>query len=222
MAKVLKTKDKILNAAERLFAEQGFEHTSLRQITSIADVNLASVNYHFGSKKALIQAVMERYHAAFMPALEAGLVALQAQGFNTTEDVLNCFVEPLLNLDRLNPNGTSIYLSLLGHAYSEIQGHLRRFTMHHFGHVIQRFLACIKQANPQLSAATIFWRLHFTLGATVFVQVSGQALSEIAEADFDERADAKDIISKLIPFLAAGIAAPVNGNPDLSSTLAQG
>ena len=209
MAKVLKTKEKILNAAERLFAEQGFEHTSLRQITGIADVNLASVNYHFGSKKALIQAVMERYHAAFMPELEARLNALQAEGVSSTEQVLNCFIEPLLSLQRINPQGTSIYLSLLGHAYSEIQGHLRRFTMQHFGHVVQKFVACIQQANPHLNLATLFWRLHFTLGATVFVQVSGQALSEIAQADFGEQASAQDMIAKLIPFLAAGIGAPV-------------
>lgn len=209
MAKVLKTKEKILNAAERLFAEQGFEHTSLRQITGIADVNLASVNYHFGSKKALIQAVMERYHAAFMPELDVRLSALQAEGVNNTEQVLNCFIEPLLSLQRINPQGTSIYLSLLGHAYSEIQGHLRRFTMQHFGHVVQKFLTCVQQANPHLSLATLFWRLHFTLGATVFVQVSGQALSEIARADFGEQASAQDMIAKLIPFLAAGIGAPV-------------
>lgn len=207
MAKVLKTKEKILNAAERLFAEQGFEHTSLRQITSSADVNLASVNYHFGSKKALIQAVMERYHVIFMPALDEGLQALQQQGIPHTQAVLNCFVAPLVKLRCINPNGTAIYLSLLGHAYSEIQGHLRRFTMANFGDVLHRLLACVQQANPTLSLNTLFWRLHFTLGATVFAQVSGQALSEIAQADFGEQTGAEDIISKLIPYLAAGIEA---------------
>ncbi|RUO32117.1 TetR family transcriptional regulator [Aliidiomarina sedimenti] len=207
MAKVLKTKDKILNAAERLFADQGFELTSLRQITGAADVNLASVNYHFGSKKALIQAVMERYHAQFMPELDERLKTLEGQGINSTEEVLSCFVGPLLSLQRINPLGTEIYLSLLGHAYSEIQGHLRRFTMQNFGHVVQRFFHCIQQANPHLSVATLFWRLHFTLGATVFAQVSGQALSEIAQADFGESATAEDIVGKLIPYLAAGIGA---------------
>ncbi|RUO25337.1 TetR family transcriptional regulator [Aliidiomarina minuta] len=207
MAKVLKTKEKILNSAERLFAEQGFEHTSLRQITSSADVNLASVNYHFGSKKALIQAVMERYHVVFMPALDKGLQALQQKGIPHTQAVLNCFVDPLIELRCINPNGTAIYLSLLGHAYSEIQGHLRRFTMANFGDVLHRLLACVQQANPNLSLNTLFWRLHFTLGATVFAQVSGQALSEIAQADFGEQAGAEDIISKLIPYLAAGIEA---------------
>lgn len=207
MAKALKTKDKILNAAERLFADQGFELTSLRQITSAADVNLASVNYHFGSKKALIQAVMERYHAQFMPDLNQRLEALQAAGIPSTDAVLQCFIGPLVGLQRISPQGTEIYLSLLGHAYSEIQGHLRRFTMENFGHVVERFMHCVQLANPHLTRSTLFWRLHFTLGATVFAQASGQALSEIAEADFGEKAAAEDIVAKLIPYLAAGIGA---------------
>ena len=69
MAARITTQQKILNAAEALFARDGFEQTSLRQITHEAGVNLASVNYHFGSKKALIQAVIARYLSVFMPAL---------------------------------------------------------------------------------------------------------------------------------------------------------
>src|SRR3954453_20324524 len=54
------TKTRILDAAERLFVEHGFEATSLRSLTSAAGVNLAAVNYHFGSKEELFQAVLTR------------------------------------------------------------------------------------------------------------------------------------------------------------------
>ena len=54
------TRDRILDAAERLFVEHGFEGTSMRMITGAANANLAAVNYHFGSKDALIQAVFRR------------------------------------------------------------------------------------------------------------------------------------------------------------------
>src|SRR5262252_5809342 len=54
------TKDRILDAAEALFMEHGFEATSLRSITAAAGVNLAAVNYHFGSKEELFQAVLTR------------------------------------------------------------------------------------------------------------------------------------------------------------------
>jgi AcrR family transcriptional regulator len=61
MSSKVQTQQRILDAAQSLFAESGFNDTSLRQITTKAEVNLASVNYHFGSKKELIQAVLQRY-----------------------------------------------------------------------------------------------------------------------------------------------------------------
>ena len=75
MANRSDTKTRILDAAEKLFAERGFSETSLRLITSKAEVNLASVNYHFGSKKELIRAVLARYLDVFMPAAADAIVA---------------------------------------------------------------------------------------------------------------------------------------------------
>jgi len=204
---VVKTKDKIILAAEKLFSEHGFEQTSLRQITSEADVNLASVNYHFGSKKSLIQAVMARYQSVFMPALDEQLSRLAEQESYSTTEVLACITAPLIALRQVRVDGPVIYLRLLGFAYSEIQGHLRKFTMTHFGHVVQRFFEMIQQANPHLRRKTLFWRLHFSLGAMLFAQVSGQALREIALADFGEETQAEETFLKLLPFVAAGIAA---------------
>lgn len=207
MAKRITTQEKILNAAEALFAEQGFEQTSLRQITTEAHVNLASVNYHFGSKKALIQAVMARYLEVFMPKLAEQLNALAARGAFTTRDVFDCFREPLAELRHVRKHGPTLFLSLLGFAYAEIQGHLRRYTMEHFGEVMALLLDTLHQANPQLSPVDMFWRLHFVLGATVFAQVSGPALREIAAADFGEAVAADQVIDRLIPFLAGGLDA---------------
>lgn len=209
MAKALRTKDKIIIAAEKLFSEHGFEQTSLRQITSEAEVNLASVNYHFGSKKALIQAVMARYQSVFMPALAEQLHQLQNSGANKvrTEDVLACVMPPLIALRQVRADGPVIYLRLLGYAYSEIQGHLRKFTMTHYGEIMHEFFQMIQQANPSVCPNTLFWRLHFSLGAMLFAQTSGQALREIAAADFGEETQAEESLLKLLPFVAAGISA---------------
>ncbi|EKE82774.1 TetR/AcrR family transcriptional regulator [Idiomarina xiamenensis] len=205
------TKDKIVNAAEALFAEHGFEQTSLRQITSEAGVNLASVNYHFGSKKALIQAVMARYLSRFMPALARQLQSLENYQQVTSRAVFDCFRQPLMALTDVSRQGPANFLRLLGFAYSEIQGHLRKYTMTEFGTVIEQLLQWLHRANPQLSDAELFWRLHFILGATVFAQVSSQALIEIAAADFDEQVDPEHIIDKLIPFIAGGLDSSAAG-----------
>lgn len=209
MAKRMSTKDKILDAAEQLFAEHGFEQTSLRQITAAAEVNLASVNYHFGSKKALIQAVMARYLDVFMPALQRQFQQLSQQPVINSRQVFDCFREPLRELTTVRKHGPTYFLSLLGFAYAEIQGHLRRYIMTHFGDVMQLLQAMMHRANPNLSPVDMFWRLHFVLGTLVFAQVSGQALREIAAADFGESVRADQIIDKLIPFVAGGVDAAV-------------
>ncbi|KOO11803.1 TetR family transcriptional regulator, partial [Vibrio xuii] len=89
------TKEKILDVAEALFAEHGFKDTSLRTITSKAGVNLASVNYHFGDKKTLVRAVLNRYLEAFMPAVQDSLISLNLNDSYEMEDVFACMRSPL-------------------------------------------------------------------------------------------------------------------------------
>jgi AcrR family transcriptional regulator len=119
----MSTKNKILDAAEVLFSDKGFNGTSLREITSQAEVNLAAVNYHFGSKKELIKAVMSRYMSELSPRLESALGALCTdEAKPSLIEVFSAFIEPLLHLNTFKANGTSIFLQLLGRGYTDSQG----------------------------------------------------------------------------------------------------
>ena len=205
----LDTKTKILNAAEQLFAERGFSDTSLRLITSQAEVNLASVNYHFGSKKELIQAVLARYLEVFVPHLQQTLKMLNESDERFDQhQVFSCLIDPLLQLNAFRHRGTSIFLQLLGRGYIVSQGHLRWFITTHYGEVMIAFNSAVREANPHLSKDEIFWRLHFTLGTVVFTMASSKALTDIAKSDFNQEVDIEDLIRRLIPFIAAGVSAP--------------
>ncbi|MDP2561532.1 TetR/AcrR family transcriptional regulator [Psychrobium sp. 1_MG-2023] len=202
------TKTKILNAAEQLFAERGYADTSLRLITSQAEVNLASVNYHFGSKKELIQAVLARYLEVCAPSLEQSLAVLNKSDVPFTQhDVFNCLLAPLLELNTFRHRGTSIFLQLLGRGYIENQGHLRWFITTHYGKVLTAFNKAVQDANPDLSKEEIFWRLHFTLGTVVFTMASSKALIDIAKADFDVDVDIEGLIKRVVPFISSGVSA---------------
>ncbi|WP_427979727.1 TetR/AcrR family transcriptional regulator [Agarivorans sp.] len=204
------TKSKILDAAERLFAERGFADTSLRLITSHAEVNLASVNYHFGSKKELIQAVLMRYLEQFMPLVDQAMLQhLEAADAPNLKQVFSSFLNPLLEMNKVKKHGTAMFLLLLGRGYTDSQGHLRRFITHHFGEVLSHFQQAVRRAYPELSDSDIFWRLHFTLGTVVFTMASSTALKEIASADFNEDINTEALIKKVIPYLAAGVGAPI-------------
>jgi AcrR family transcriptional regulator len=193
----MSTKNKILDAAENLFAIQGFNGTSLREITSRAEVNLAAVNYHFGSKKELIKSVMSRYMNELSPRLELSLVNICEQENLTLLEVFSAFIEPLLSLNEFKENGTSNFLQLLGRGYSDSQGFLRWFLTTQYPGVINNFVKAVQKAYPELTTEEMFWRLHFTMGTVVFTMSSSDALIDIAKSDFDKTMD------------AAGVAAPL-------------
>ncbi len=109
------TKTDIVDAAEYLFSQQGFTQTSMREITSRAQVNLASVNYHFGSKKNLIQAVFKRYFDQLMPDIEK-CISMQRDdsGSDGVARLLYSLIPPMLKLNTLSENGTATFVKLLG------------------------------------------------------------------------------------------------------------
>ncbi|ENM3826956.1 TetR family transcriptional regulator [Vibrio cholerae] len=201
------TKEKILDVAEGLFAEYGFNDTSLRTITSKAGVSLASVNYHFGDKKTLVRAVLNRYLEAFMPEMKQSLERLNERDDYDMAEVFEALRAPLRSLSELRPNGTSRFMLLIGRGYTDVQGHLRWFITNRYNDVLTLFTDSVLKANPNLTRETLFWRLHFTLGTCVFTMASSQALAEIAENDFGSKVDPKSVVDQLIPYLAAGVAA---------------
>ncbi|PCJ50552.1 MAG: TetR family transcriptional regulator [Gammaproteobacteria bacterium] len=216
---MIDTKNRILNSAEILFAEHGFNETSLRIITSVADVNLAAVNYHFGSKKILIQAVIDRYFISFTEYLEKEFAKYEnSEKKLTTRALLESLVEPILKLNEIRPEGASTFMRLLGRAYTESQGHLKLFLTEKYGYLLIQFTVLVNQANPELDSREMFWRLHFMLGTFVFALAGQRALSDIAEADFNEKVDVTGIVHHLIPFLTAAMQ-PTLTEPSLIESL---
>lgn len=206
----MSTKNKILDSAEVLFAEHGFNGTSLREITRNADVNLAAVNYHFGSKKELIKAVMSRYLDELSPKLVFVFNELNENSKQPSLiDVFSAFIDPLLSLNVFKENGTSNFLQLLGRGYTDSQGFLRWFLTSQYPDVFTSFTKAVHKAYPELSTQEMFWRLHFTMGTIIFTMSSSDALIDIAQNDFDDAVDIAGVIKRVIPYVAAGVGAPI-------------
>ncbi len=211
------TVDRILDAAELLFAEKGFSETSLRQITSKAGVNLAAVNYHFGSKNALIQAVFARFINPFTRLLRDKLEAAAADKNDISlEALLSIITSSILEVPGRNHRGLSIFMRLLGLAYTQSQGHLRKYLEQQYSEEFRLFMRLLKEATPQLTPVERFWRIQFMLGATAFTMSSTEALSDILEKEMGVRQPIDEIVKQLVPFLASGIQADhLNASPAL-------
>ena len=203
------TVERILDAAEALFSEKGFAETSLRNITTKAGVNLAAVNYHFGSKKSLIQAVFARYLTPFSHQFSDQLDVIELQ-HNTPEQLLKLLVITLAKSGLEKPEKFGVFMRLLGLAYSQGQGHLRKFLTSEYGEVFARYMKEVNRITPELSPKERFWRINFMLGAAVFTMSSVDSLVAMENHDLGTQSDVKDVISQLMPFLASGLMAVDN------------
>lgn len=203
------TVERILDVAELLFAEKGFAETSLRLITGKAAVNLAAVNYHFGSKKALIQAVFSRFLGPFCASLERELDRRQQrnQAKPSLEELLEMLVEQALAVKPRSGNDLSIFMRLLGLAFSQSQGHLRRYMEETYGKVFRRYMLLVNETAPNLPPIELYWRVHFMLGAAAFSMSGIKALQAIAENDFGVNTSIEQVMRMMVPFLAAGMRA---------------
>ncbi len=203
------TVERILDAAEQLFAEKGFAETSLRLITSKAGVNLAAVNYHFGSKKALIQAVFSRFLGPFCSNLERELDRREGRAGEKPdlEELLELLVEQALTVTPRSGNDLSIFMRLLGLAFSQSQGHLRRYLVEVYGKVFRRYMLLVHEAAPRIPPLELFWRVNFMLGAAAFTMSGIKALRAMAETDFGVNTSNEQVMRLMVPFLAAGMRA---------------
>lgn len=206
------TKDRILRAAEALFVETGFVATSLRMITAAADVNLAAVNYHFGSKEALIQAVFERRLGPINRERVAQLDRLEAAAGGeplTAEQVVDAMVSAALRMSRDPVRGSAAFLRLLGRAFSEPAEYMRSFLPEEFREVVVRFQAAFARALPDMPEHELIWRMHFMFGAMAYAMAGTDALRIVASCDLGDADDGESIIRRLIPFLVGGFKAPL-------------
>jgi AcrR family transcriptional regulator len=210
------TKGRILDAAETLFMEHGFEATSLRAITAAADANLAAVNYHFGSKEELFEAVLTRRLDPMNQRRVALLTELERDAGEhavPSDRVLYAMILPALELARDPARGGSNFLRLLGRAYADPAPFIRRFLSEHYVEMIARFKEAFARALPHLPRRELSWRLHFIMGALSYTLAGTDALRLIHEiAPSEDGANDELLLRRLAPFLLGGLTAAL---PDL-------
>ena len=201
------TKEVILDAAEQLFSEQGFASTSLRAITATAGVNLAAVNYHFGSKNDLAKAVLARRLQPLNRERLRRLDGLEGRGAPPAEEIVAAFVAPALNLNRGEGAGEGLK-RLLGRIYAEQPDFLEDLLKEQFGDVVRRFSAALKRTLPHLPPADMFWRMHFMVGAMAHTLCTSSNLLHAFSGGLCDPTDIDRVTGQLVAFVSGGLRAP--------------
>ncbi len=204
------TKQKILDAAEELFAQQGFAPTSVRQLTAAAGVNLAALHYHFGSKDGLIQALFAR---RLGPLNQERLRLLDEQESRfgaapvPVQELVKVFVGPPLRLASDPNRGGEVFMRLMGRAFSEPDQHVAKIFVGQFSQLARRFVPAFARSLRKLSEEEVYWRIHFMVGAMAHTMAHAGRIGLLTGGRCAPKS-VDELLALLVPFLVAGLQSP--------------
>ena len=201
------TKQAVFVTAERLFALHGFQHVSVRDITAEAKVNLASVNYHFGSKDALLFQIFRR-RTSELNRERARMLHMANDrhgGRPPVREILEAlFAPPLRWSDPANDRRVSMQFIL--RARSEGTAEMREALQHDVSH-LERFADALLAARPDLPRASVYWRLHFCLGMVHNNRFAEFDRLSCLSGDLTGQTDSAQLLAQMLDFAEAGFLA---------------
>jgi AcrR family transcriptional regulator len=205
------TRLSILNAAERCFGENGFDGVSLRTITEVAGVDLALVNYHFGSKDNLLHEVIARrariVHEERVRALE---LARHEAGVRSpsVEAIVTAFLEPLLRRLVDGDAGWRHYSNLVSQL--DVLPKFIALTSDVLDPTALHFINALRLALPKAAPQSIYWGYMFLIGSMVQVMSATGRIERLSRG-LCRSDDVEGALRELVPFVSAGLRA--FGNP---------
>ncbi len=198
------TRTKIIDAAERLFAEKGFDGTAIREIIRAANVNVAAVHYHYGSKEEVLRGVTDRIvgplNSRRFELLDRGLADVQPHRLSI-ETILDAFIRPdIETLQKLHKRGPTV-AHFLGRTYMDPTPWIQQMASEQFAEAQTRFFPVLAAALHHLTVEEISWRMYRVAAVLIhlFATWPDDGLTD-TEAD--------DTLAHLIRFLAPALQAP--------------
>ncbi|ODS70111.1 MAG: hypothetical protein ABS43_24005 [Bordetella sp. SCN 67-23] len=204
------TRSRIVLAALRIFATRGFEAASLREITSAAQVNIAAIHYHFGSKDALVQEVLRVVSEPINRMRREALARVPAQREPTLEEVVEALIAPPVRLSFDATGEWRLLIRLLIQARALPRASTNAAIFEQYDALASDFVDALMGAQPALGREEAYWRYAFAIGAMMYIvsdadetyhrlhRISGG----LCDTDDPER-----IVAQLVAFIAAGMRA---------------
>jgi AcrR family transcriptional regulator len=207
-----RTRALILDAAERLYAERGFGDVTLRDIVAAAGVNLAAVNYHFGSKDELIAELFVTRGIATNRERLAELKAAEAAGGGHADvkAILRALVGPTLRGCLGPDNEQSSAAHFMIRASIESVPPIRRIKNREIDH-LRKFAAAIRRSLPDCDEADLYWGLHFALAMAHQTIRDTERLTKLSEGSCDVN-DVEALIDRIVEAAAMTLTARASAN----------
>lgn len=203
-----RTADRLLDMAEAMFAESGYESVSLRAISRACDANIAAIHYHFGSKAELLDRIFANRAGTMNTARLALLAACEAREGRSPmlHQVLEAYLRPSL----IPPSGdlnARRFARLRAVIASEQADISRELIAKYFNEVSRKFIAAIADLTPHLTRNEVHWRFHFLLGAQYYTLSNPERIQSVAEQGVGE-INVDVLLAEMVAFVAGGFLAP--------------
>jgi AcrR family transcriptional regulator len=201
------SKRKLLDAAEELFAEKGFEAVSVRDITALAKSNVAAVNYYFGSRDGLLMLVMTRY---MMPVNEERIARLEAlerkwSGKSVPiEELIDALVRPLVGQVRKSELSERLFYKLMGRIFAQQGDGLPPQIEEQLRQVVQRFTRAFVKTLPTVPTDELSWRIHFMAGGMIHMLTHQEVLQRLTNGVAGSPT-MEATLGRFVRFAAAGL-----------------
>ncbi len=200
-------KRRLLEAAEQLFADKGFEVVSVRDITKAAEANVASVNYHFGSREGLIAAVVTRYMLPVNEERLARVEVLEKRWAGKTaplEEIIEAFARPLVGMVRKSELSERLFCRLLGRIFTMPKDGLPLVVEEQMKVLSDRLGRLLAKALPTVAPEELAWRMHFVAGAMIHALLNQDVLHRLTNGA-SGAPSMEAVVSRFIRFAAAGL-----------------
>lgn len=199
------SRERLLDAAEQLFAEAGFNGVSVRRIVEVAGVNLGAIPYYFGTKEELFREVLFR-RASPLRDLRRQLLAelFERSPEPSLEEVVWVLIEPAFRASREN----DAFRKLLGRASTDPAPEVRRILAEVYSIEFMTVPKILRERLKDLDETEFFWKLNCFYGVMLFVQADTGKIQTIAGQDFDTSQPAV-ALKYVVPFLCAGLRAKI-------------
>lgn len=205
------TRERLLQIATRLFTEHGFAGTSIRMITREAGVPVALVNYHFGSKQGLMEAVFARALANHGESRVSYLDKLEREAGDKPVPVrtlVEAFITSALRLTRRDDIPGTVFKQLVARAFYEPGTDSQSFFPEEYSESVERYKVAFMRALPHLSEQDALWRIYFFVGIVAYVIAGKDTMRIVQLYKLNEGGDTGAVLQKLVPFIVAGFESP--------------
>jgi AcrR family transcriptional regulator len=197
----------LIEAAEALFAEHGWNAVGIRTIAARANVSLASLNYHFGTKEKLLGELFANRAKFIVAERDRLLEEVLASDEPTLERVIEAYLRGALTFEEKTGFGGRAFCKLRARLSLESEALSQSIMSAAFDESGRRYLSVLQQLLPDLPEKDLFWRFHFLLGSMTYTMAESGRISSMTRGRCDP-SDMPEALRQMVPYIAAGFRAP--------------